>query len=351
MDEDEYDPEYDESPIENQSTIEPQSQFQNVVQNEPPDESFVTVADPKAQLVIGAKVQISRRKGIGVIKYVGKTHFSEGDILYGIELEQRKGYNNGSKDGQEYFQAKPRHGMFCSVQAIEFVAAPRGSPRHNYPDARNVYVDRDNDNTFSLTHGNQHADEYQNNFNTDPHYERASPTRGPVNVNKWGRNQSAASQISHGSFFSKLFPKSDSNIQPVQSRNANAASSQNTTTSASPEKKGSYDWILWVLLAMVIVTAIALTCYFLVLKKTAKSDVPKLQINETNTNETIVTLDPTSSLEAKSASHASKTEGNKKTRIISPNNNPDSEEESLRQLEQEVEKRLVHTACVENLSI
>ena len=56
-----------------------------------------------------------KTKGKGVIKYIGVTSFIPNKLLYGIELENKKGNHNGTYEGQTYFDCKDGHGVFTGI--------------------------------------------------------------------------------------------------------------------------------------------------------------------------------------------------------------------------------------------
>ena len=66
------------------------------------------------------------------VQFVGDTHFAPGDWI-GIELEDASGKNDGSLDGQRYFECTPKHGMFTRPSALKIVdeSTPRPAARPN----------------------------------------------------------------------------------------------------------------------------------------------------------------------------------------------------------------------------
>ena len=53
------------------------------------------------------------------MKYVGKTHFSNGKVLYGIALHDAIGENNGTIEGKKYFECPIKHGVFKDCTELE----------------------------------------------------------------------------------------------------------------------------------------------------------------------------------------------------------------------------------------
>ena len=55
----------------------------------------------------------------GFVMFVGYSHFKEG-VWIGVELERPKGKNDGSIDGQRYFNCSPGYGVFAPVRMVAF---------------------------------------------------------------------------------------------------------------------------------------------------------------------------------------------------------------------------------------
>lgn len=58
--------------------------------------------------------------GRGTVKFCGSTHFQVGKWV-GIELFEKKGKNDGSVQGQKYFECKPGHGIFVKRSQVQVV--------------------------------------------------------------------------------------------------------------------------------------------------------------------------------------------------------------------------------------
>ena len=78
----------------------------------------------KDELVVGDKVSI-KNKGTGYIRFIGTTHFSKNDSIYGIELNEPLGTNNGSRDNQNYFKCDSLHGIFARIDDIKSKFVPK----------------------------------------------------------------------------------------------------------------------------------------------------------------------------------------------------------------------------------
>ena len=53
------------------------------------------------------------------MRFVGHTHFKQ-RVWIGVELERPKGKNDGSIDGQRYFNCSPGYGVFAPVRMVAF---------------------------------------------------------------------------------------------------------------------------------------------------------------------------------------------------------------------------------------
>ena len=54
-----------------------------------------------------------------IVHFVGKTHFSNDKILYGIELmDKALGKHSGTVDGKKYFECETNRGIFVTASKI-----------------------------------------------------------------------------------------------------------------------------------------------------------------------------------------------------------------------------------------
>ncbi|XP_026836924.1 kinesin-like protein KIF13B isoform X5 [Drosophila erecta] len=80
-------------------------------------------------IVVGESVLIRPYNTSGVIRFVGTTEFQPGAWI-GVELDTPTGKNDGSVKGVQYFQCKPKHGMF--VRSDKLVLDKRGKAMRAY---------------------------------------------------------------------------------------------------------------------------------------------------------------------------------------------------------------------------
>ncbi|XP_075169132.1 kinesin heavy chain 73 isoform X2 [Haematobia irritans] len=78
---------------------------------------------------VGESVLIRPYNTSGVISYVGTTHFQAGTWI-GVELDTPTGKNDGTVQGIQYFQCKPKHGIF--VRFDKLILDKRGKAMRAY---------------------------------------------------------------------------------------------------------------------------------------------------------------------------------------------------------------------------
>ncbi|SPQ20508.1 8f8fcf29-924a-4fda-82e2-838abf50329f [Thermothielavioides terrestris] len=76
-----------------------------------------------SDLAVGQKIRLSDNRS-GTIRFVGQTAFAPGDWV-GIELDDGSGKNDGSVQGERYFDCKMGFGMFVRPSTITVVAQPK----------------------------------------------------------------------------------------------------------------------------------------------------------------------------------------------------------------------------------
>jgi dynactin 1 len=75
-----------------------------------------------AELRLGQTVRLSDGRQ-GTIRFVGGTHFAQGEWV-GVELEDDSGKNDGSVQGERYFDCDPGRGMFVRPGTVTVLAQP-----------------------------------------------------------------------------------------------------------------------------------------------------------------------------------------------------------------------------------
>ncbi|KXX82549.1 Dynactin subunit 1 [Madurella mycetomatis] len=78
------------------------------------------------ELAVGQKIQLSDGRN-GTIRYVGQTAFAPGDWV-GIELDDGSGKNDGSVQGERYFDCAMGYGMFVRPTTVTVIAQPPPPP-------------------------------------------------------------------------------------------------------------------------------------------------------------------------------------------------------------------------------
>src|SRR5438552_79894 len=74
------------------------------------------------ELKVGQTVELSDGR-VGIVRYVGQPHFAPGDWV-GVELEDDSGKNDGSVQGERYFDCPMGRGMFLRPAAIAIISQP-----------------------------------------------------------------------------------------------------------------------------------------------------------------------------------------------------------------------------------
>merc|ERR1739838_347041 len=68
----------------------------------------------------------TKNVGEGTIAFIGETTFAKGEWI-GIILDEKKGKNNGSIQGKEYFSCEHEYGMFVRSSLIQLIGSARSS--------------------------------------------------------------------------------------------------------------------------------------------------------------------------------------------------------------------------------
>ncbi|KAI0137127.1 dynactin [Xylariales sp. AK1849] len=75
-----------------------------------------------SDIKIGQTIEIADGRP-GIVRFVGKTDFASGDWV-GVELIDGGGKNDGSVQGQRYFDCAPARGMFVKPNTVAIIAQP-----------------------------------------------------------------------------------------------------------------------------------------------------------------------------------------------------------------------------------
>jgi dynactin 1 len=79
-----------------------------------------------SELALGQKIQLSDGR-TGFIRFIGQTGFAVGDWV-GIELDDGSGKNDGSVQGERYFECPMGSGMFVRPATVTILAQPPPKP-------------------------------------------------------------------------------------------------------------------------------------------------------------------------------------------------------------------------------
>lgn len=96
-------------------------------------------SDNMAELAVGQVVEL--KDGVlGTVRFVGQTHFAAGDWV-GVELEDGGGKNDGSVQGERYFECEMGRGMFVRPTIVVRIVeqpAPAAKPANGTAAAKRV---------------------------------------------------------------------------------------------------------------------------------------------------------------------------------------------------------------------
>ena len=75
---------------------------------------------------IGQTIELQDGR-IATVRYIGDAHFAPGDWV-GVELDEASGKNDGSVQGQRYFECTPKYGMFIRPSVAVIIDQPTPTP-------------------------------------------------------------------------------------------------------------------------------------------------------------------------------------------------------------------------------
>jgi len=82
-----------------------------------PDQDTAVATGHHHVISVGTRVVCKGRYSGGVVRFVGSTHFADGEWL-GVELDLALGKHDGAVRGQRYFTCRPKHGLFLRRNQI-----------------------------------------------------------------------------------------------------------------------------------------------------------------------------------------------------------------------------------------
>ncbi|KAF2077840.1 hypothetical protein CYY_000885 [Polysphondylium violaceum] len=85
------------------------------------------MAEEGKSIPVGSRASITGKPelGLGMVKYVGMTKFAAGRWV-GIELDKPAGKNDGTVQGERYFDCKPSHGIFVKTNMVTLESGDGG---------------------------------------------------------------------------------------------------------------------------------------------------------------------------------------------------------------------------------
>lgn len=69
-----------------------------------------------------------------IVRFVGETYFAPG-VWVGVELDDGTGKNDGTVQGEKYFDCEPGNGMFVRPAAVTVIAQPQPAAPKQRPAA------------------------------------------------------------------------------------------------------------------------------------------------------------------------------------------------------------------------
>ena len=76
--------------------------------------------EPEMEIRVGDKV-LFKNKTVGVVRFVGDTEFSKGEVVYGVDLVTPDGKHDGTVGPTTYFSCEPYHGIFAKLKHLKLL--------------------------------------------------------------------------------------------------------------------------------------------------------------------------------------------------------------------------------------
>ena len=138
-----------------------------------------------SEFCIGQTVELQDGR-IATVRFVGAAHFSSGDWV-GVELEEASGKNDGSVQGQRYFDCTPGHGMFIRPSVAVITDQPTPKPMVKTAGGGNGFATKPRTQTTtlgglkrqSILDGSARKRQSMNGGSPTPGPRHAAASRGP----------------------------------------------------------------------------------------------------------------------------------------------------------------------------
>lgn len=80
-----------------------------------------TRSSTSSSISLNSRVIVLAGNKKGIVRFIGKTHFAEGEWI-GVELDEPLGKNSGTIGDTKYFDCQPDYGLFAKkVSEIYFL--------------------------------------------------------------------------------------------------------------------------------------------------------------------------------------------------------------------------------------
>ncbi|TFK39679.1 CAP Gly-rich domain-containing protein [Crucibulum laeve] len=105
-----------------QDTVLAYKQQHKVGRFAPKDEPAAPTPAPEVKIPVGARCEVESNEAElhkrGTVQYVGETKFGKG-VWVGIKYDEPFGKNDGSVQGERYFECRPNYGVFVRPDRVK----------------------------------------------------------------------------------------------------------------------------------------------------------------------------------------------------------------------------------------